>query len=319
VDGTLDTAPPDLSVIVVNYRSAPLTVRALEHAARSAGALAVEEIVVDAGSAPEELTLIRERRPQAQVVELGANRGFAAGNNAGIARARGRHLLLVNPDAFAQDDAVDALVRRLDSRPSTGLLAPLLLNEDGSAQDNIHRRFPNLLTLFVDFCAPVAFLVRGGPLDPHHIPRQRLIVPQPIAHATGAALLVRAAAAAATGPLDDGFFLYLEETEWQRRMAAAGWDREVLPSARFVHLGGGSSGGFALASPHYIASVRRYYAHPRLALAVIWAAALISFATLRAATAFGLGSPRTRQLATGFGALLMLLRHGQRAPTPSLD
>jgi N-acetylglucosaminyl-diphospho-decaprenol L-rhamnosyltransferase len=316
MDRAADTARADLSIVVVNYRSAELTARALECAASSAGELTVEEIVADADSSAEDLALLRARRPAARVIELGANRGFAAGNNAAITQARGRHLLLLNPDAFAQGDAVRALVEHLDGHPRVGLLAPLLLNEDGSPQDNVHRRFPNLLTLFVDFCAPVAFLIRGGPLDPHHIPRGRLAGPRQIAHATGAALAVRAAAAAATGPLDEGFFLYLEETEWQRRMAAAGWRREVLPRARFVHLGGASSDSFALASPHYLASVRRYYPHPRLALATIWLAASISFVTLRAASALGGGSPRTRQLAGAFGDLLRLLARGQRPPEP---
>jgi GT2 family glycosyltransferase len=314
VDGTSEQAPPDLSVIVVNYRSAELTVRALEEAARSAGGLVLEEIVADADSPAEDLRLLRERRPAARVLELSANRGFAAGNNAAIAQARGRHLLLLNPDAFAQGDAVQALVRHLDANPSVGLLAPLLLNEDGSPQDNVHRRFPNLLTLFVDFCAPLAFLIRGGALDPHHVPRRRLTGPQPIAHAIGAVLAVRAVAATETGPLDEGFFLYLEETEWQRRMARAGWRREVLPAARFVHLGGASSESFALASPHYLASVRRYYPNPRLALAVIWLAALISFATLRLVTALGGGSQRTRALAGAFGDLLRLLARGSGQP-----
>jgi N-acetylglucosaminyl-diphospho-decaprenol L-rhamnosyltransferase len=314
VDGTSAQALPDLSVIVVNYRSAELTARALQEAARSAGGLVVEEIVADAGSPAEDLELLHERRPAARILELGVNRGFAAGNNAALAQARGRHLLLLNPDAFAQGDAVAALVRHLDDHPSVGLLAPLLLNEDGSPQDNVHRRFPNLLTLFVDFCAPLAFLIRGGALDPHHVPRRRLTGPQPIAHAIGAVLAVRAEAATATGPLDEGFFLYLEETEWQRRMARAGWRREVLPAARFVHLGGASSESFALASPHYLASVRRYYPSPKLALAVIWLAALISFVALRLVTALGGGSQRTRALASAFGDLLRLLgRESRRA------
>jgi GT2 family glycosyltransferase len=316
VHGTPDPQRPDLSVIVVNYRSAELTVRALADAARSAGGLVLEEIIADADSPPVELELLRAQRPQARILELKANRGFAAGSNAGIAQARGRHLLLLNSDAFAQGDAVRALVEHLDAHPHLGLLAPLLLNEDGSPQDNVHRRFPNLLTLFVDFCAPVAFLIRGGPLDPHHIARGRLTEPQPIAHAIGAVLAVRAEAAQATGPLDEGFFLYLEETDWQRRMAASGWARAVLPDARFVHIGGASTGGFTLASPHYLASVRRYYPHPRLAFAVIRLAAWISYLTLRPAIALGRGSPRTRQLADGFGELLKQLRRGPRAPAP---
>lgn len=309
-------ARPDVSIVVVNYRSASLAVRALEEAVRSARDYAVEEIVADADSCEEDLALLRSSRPRARVVELVGNPGFAAGNNAAIARARGRHLLLLNPDAFAQDDAVHALVRHIDAHPDTGLLAPLLFNEDGSPQDNVHRRFPNLLTLFVDFCAPVAFLIRGSSLDPHHTPRRRLTAAQPIAHATGAALLVRAEAAAAAGDLDESYFLYLEETEWQRRIARAGWRREVLPDARFVHLGGGSTGGFPLASQHYLTSVRRYYTHPRLALAVIRVAALISFFSLRLLTALGVRSARVRQLAEGFGELLALLTRRRRPQAP---
>ena len=308
-------AQPDLSVIVVNYDSAELTVRALERVARSAGNVLTEEIVVDAGSSGEDISLMRERRPQARILELGVNRGFAAGNNAGISLARGRHLLMINPDAFAEGDAVEALVRHLDRHPRVGLLAPLLLKEDGSPQDNAHRRFPNLLTLFVDFCTPLAFLVRGTRLDPHHVPRRELTEARPIAHANGAAMAVRTQAATATGPLDESFFLYYEETEWQRRMAAAGWDRVVLPSARFTHIGGSSSSGFALASPHYLASVCHYYDHPRVALAVIRVAALVSRAIVLAVIRMGFDSERMRNLERGFGELLSLLRRGRwRSP-----
>lgn len=302
------TPRPDLSILVVNYRSAALTVRALGDAVRSAGEYAVEEIVADADSGERDLALLRSRRPRARIVNLNGNPGFAAGNNAAIAQARGRHLLLLNPDAFAQGDAVRALVGHLDAHPQAGLLAPLLLNEDGSPQDSVHRRLPNLLTLFVDYCAPIAFLVRGSALDPHHIPRRKLTRPQTIAHATGAVLLVRAEAADAAGGLDESYFMYMEEAEWQERIARSGWRLEVLPDASFVHLGGGSGGGFALASPHYLASVRRYHSSPRLAMAAIWLGTLISIASLRLAIALGWRSPRVRQLADGFARLPAALR-----------
>jgi hypothetical protein len=299
-----------VAVIVVNHRSAALTLRALEDARRAAGDLTLQEIVVDGASGQDELELLRAGRPAARVVALPENRGFAAGNNAGIELARARHLLLLNPDAFAQGDAVAALVDHLDKTPAAGVAAPLLLNPDGSPQDNVYRRFPNLLTLFVDFCAPAAFLLRGRRLDPHNVPRSELSQPRPIAHAIGAALLVRAEAARAAGPLDEGFFLYLEETEWQGRIAQAGWRRDVVPAARFVHLGGGSSSSHPLASPHYLDSVRRYYRRPRAAMAVIAVAATISLASLHVANALGLGSERTRSLERAFSDLLTLLRRG---------
>ena len=303
-------------MIVVNYRSAELTLKALAEARRAAGALTLQEIVVDGASGEQELALLRSSLPMARIIALPENRGFAAGNNAGIEQASGRHLLLLNPDAFAQGDAVATLAEHLDRAPATGLVAPLLLNDDGSPQDNVFRRFPNLLTLFVDFCAPLAFLLRGRRLDPHNLPRAQLRGPRPIAHAIGAALLVRAAAAHDAGPLDEGFFLYLEETEWQKRIASAGWGREVVPVARFTHLGGGSSSSHPLASPHYLSSVRHYYRQPRTAMTVIRVAGNISWLSLRLANIIGLGSERTKALEGTFGELLALLRHGSPPMPP---
>jgi N-acetylglucosaminyl-diphospho-decaprenol L-rhamnosyltransferase len=308
---------PDISVVVVNYRSARLVLRALSDAAAAAdgAGLTLEEIVVDGGSGADDVEVLRAGRPGATVLETGANRGFAAGNNAGIAGARGRYVLLVNPDAFAQDGAVARLVAYADDHPEVGVAAPLLRNEDGSPQDNAFRRFPNLVTLFVDFCAPVAFLVRGTRLDPHNVARSTLDAPRPIAHAIGAALLVRADAARAAGPLDESFFLYLEETEWQRRIAAAGWRIDVVPDAVFVHLGGGSSSSYPLASTAYLDSVERYYPRPRLALAVVRVAGLISLVSLRAALLLRLGSPKLRELYETFRQLRAEL--GRRRATPS--
>lgn len=305
---SLDRERPDLSVIVVNYKNAEMATRALADTERSAGTLALQEIIVDIDSPAEDLELLRERRPRAQIVELRTNPGFAASCNAGIGQARARHLLVLGSDAFAIGNAVEALVRYIDAHPHVGLLAPLQLKVDGSPQDNVFRRFPNMLTLFVDFCTPVAFLVRGRRFDPHHIARRRLTGPQPIAHANGAVMLVRAQAAADTGPLDSGFRLYLEETEWQRRMARAGWERAVLPSARFTHVGGASSSGFALASPYYLDSVCRYFDHPRVALAVVRAAAVLSRLTVLAVIGLGFDSERMRTLERGFGELLALLQ-----------
>jgi N-acetylglucosaminyl-diphospho-decaprenol L-rhamnosyltransferase len=299
------TDRPDVSVVVVNYRSAELTLRALGDVAASAAeaGVSVEEIVVDGASGGDDVEVLRRERPGAAVIALDANRGFAAGNNAGIRRADGRYLLLVNPDAFALGGSVGRLVTHLHANPEVGVAAPLLRNEDGSIQDNAYRRFPNLVTLFVDYCAPLAYAVRGTRLDPHNLDRRRLDRPRPIAHASGAVLLVRAEAASDAGPLDERYFMYLEETEWQRRIRAAGWRIDIVPDAAFVHLGGGSSSSYPLASPAYLDSVARYYPRPRAALTVIRVAGLISLVSLRVARRLRPGSRKIAALEESFASL----------------
>jgi N-acetylglucosaminyl-diphospho-decaprenol L-rhamnosyltransferase len=302
---------PDVSVIIVNYRSAQLTMRALEAVRHSARAFSLEEIVVDNASGDTEVELLRRELPGTTMIALAENRGFAAGNNAGIARATGRYLLLLNPDAFARDDALARLVRHLDAHPAAGLVAPVLENDDGSVQANLYRHFPTLATLFVEFCFPLALVAVRL--------RTRLANPAltrtgwlPVAHAIGAVLLVRAEAARATGPLDERFFLYLEETEWQRRMAAAGWRRDGVPSARFVHLGGGSSSSPTLASPHYLDSAALFFRHGRAAESVIAVAAVISWMWLRIFGVLGLSSSPEDELRSAFGDLLRLLSERHR-------
>src|SRR5579875_1315087 len=293
----------DISVIVVNYHCAELTARALESAAASAGRYSVEEIVVDNGSSEEERELLRSRRPKARIIDPKRNLGFAAANNLAIRSAQGRYLLLLNPDAFPQGDSVARLAEYLDSHSRVGVVAPQLVNPDGSIQDSAHKRFPNKFTLFCDFCAPLMHLVIGSRFDPHHVARKDLVGPLPIAHATGAALLVRAQAAAEAGPLDEGYFLYLEETEWQRRIAAAGWERVVLPELRCVHVMSATSGS-GLGSPHYVASVLRFHRPRWLALTLITISSLISYASLRLAMGVGYRDPKAEAMASAYRSAL---------------
>jgi len=297
----------DVSVIVVNFRSAALSARALTAARAAAGGLAVELVVVD--NTPEgEGEALAAAVPGATVIPRPDNPGFAGGVNAGMARARGRHVLLLNPDAFPEGDAVARLVAYLDAHPRVGVVAPLLRHEDGSVQNNAYKRAPTLLTLFVEYALPLQVLLHGTRLHPHNLPDAALARPRRIAHATGAALLVRREAAQAAGPLDEGYFLYLEETEWQGRIAAAGWEVHLEPGARVTHLGGGSGAGLAFASPHYVASVRRYFGGRRATPWVMGTAALLSLAATSVAARLRPGDPRLAEHARAYRRVLALLR-----------
>jgi hypothetical protein len=140
----------DLSIVLLTWNGRDLALECLASIDREIRArtdserLSVETIVVDNGSADGSVAAIRERFPWAEVVALPRNIGFAAGNNAGLVRAKGRMVCLLNNDTIVQRDGFEACVRYLDTHPDVGAVGPQLLHPDGRKQNSIHN-FPTLL------------------------------------------------------------------------------------------------------------------------------------------------------------------------------
>ena len=127
---------PEVSAVVVTYNAAPWIERSLD----SLRGTEAEVIVVDNGSTDGTLELVREKFPEARLLEE-ENRGFGAGNNAGMRVASGRYFLLLNPDAWLTDGALEQLVAFADEHPEAAVVGPRLLNPDGSLQRSV-RGYP---------------------------------------------------------------------------------------------------------------------------------------------------------------------------------
>jgi GT2 family glycosyltransferase len=120
---------PEVSAIVVTYDALPWLERSL------AGVRGLETVVVDHGSTDGTVELVRERFPEVMLVEQ-ENLGLAAGWNAGLRRASGDWLLLLNADAWLLDGALDALVAAGEAHPDAAVVGPRLLNLDGTLVRN---------------------------------------------------------------------------------------------------------------------------------------------------------------------------------------
>ncbi len=227
---------PALSVIVVTFNGMPWVERCLESVA-GAG----EVIVVDHGSTDGTLDLVRDRFPQARLIEQ-ENRGMGGGNNAGMRVAVGRYFLLLNSDAWIVDNALQELVEFADAHPEAAVIGPRLRNVDGSLQRSV-RGFPTLWRLATEYLflrklAPRTDALNalyGGGFD-HESVRE-------VDWLYGACLLVRREAADAVGLFDEDFFMFSEEVDWCYRFRAAGWKVLFDPGAEVVHVGGASHGG----------------------------------------------------------------------------
>lgn len=231
----------DISVVIVSWNTRDLLSRCIASVIRQAdeARLQVEIVVVDNASSDGTIDFINQEYPGITVIALQENRGFAAANNLGIARARGAEILLLNPDTEMLPGSLSALWQGLHASPRVGLTGALLLNPDGSLQSAGYR-FPGLVQTFLDIF-PVHPKLIGSRLNGRTPPGDGLS-PLAIDHPLGACMLVRRAVIEQVGMLDDRYFIYSEEVDWCRRIKAAGWTILTAPAARVIHYSGQSTG-----------------------------------------------------------------------------
>lgn len=319
----------DLSIVIVNWNVAELLrecLRSLLAGARPSaegdgpltlGGLAAEIIVVDNASSDHSVALVRSEFPMVRLLPSDRNLGYTGGNNLGLAHARGRHVLILNPDTRVVGDAIATLVAYLDAHPEVALVGPRLVYPDGSAQPS-RRRFPTL-----------AMALMESTLLEQWFPRNRWArayrmedVPDDAARyvdwVNGACMLVRREAIEQVGALDEGYFMYSEELDWCRRMAGAGWRVAHEPAATVIHHEGRSSEQVAATRQVYFESskVRYFRKHHGALTANLLRAALLGTYVVRLAVEgakYALGHRRALR-AQRLRAHLEVLRSGLHPP-----
>ena len=225
---------PDVSVVVVSWNTREHLAACLGTVAAAAGTLTTEVCVVDNGSVDGSADLVAEQFPSAHCIRNGENRGFAAAANQGLAATTGRYALLLNPDARLPERALAELVAWADAHLDVGVVGAALRDPDGRRQRSV-AAIPSLVTELLNrdlirLLAPSRFPDERPDGDPCDVPS-----------VIGACLLARRAAIDAVGPLDDGFFLFLEETDWCVRMRAGGWRVIHYPGVAVEHAQGASA------------------------------------------------------------------------------
>lgn len=221
----------ETSVLIASYNTREVLLEALASTAREPD---VETIVVDNASVDGSADAVNEHFPSVTLVRSSTNLGFAGATNRAACEAQGQYLLLLNPDAALMTGALDALLDFARGHPRLGAVGPSLVYPDGRPQSAAFR-FPGLAQVLLDLF-PVPRLMET-PLNG----RIHSSVATRIDHPMGACMLIPRAAWEAVGPLDEGYFMYLEEVDWCRRAWAHGWETWYEPRARVVHHAGAAT------------------------------------------------------------------------------
>ncbi len=231
----------DLSIVVVNWNTRDMTRDCLlsvrDSLARSPD-LAAEIVLVDNASEDGSAGMVAAEFPETVLIRAPRNLGFAGGNNLGFARARGRHVLLLNSDTLAHGTVLADSVAWMDTHADAGAMGCRVLNSDGSVQLTCSR-WPSFLNLALQFSG-LWKLPRPAWFGRYHMRDWKRDSERGVDVISGCYLLIRAETLARVGPLDESFFFFGEETDWCRRIQADGWRLTFAPVGEITHFGGGS-------------------------------------------------------------------------------
>ena len=253
-------ASAEVAAVIVTYNNQDDVGRLVQSLRVQASDVPLRVVVADNSSSDFTLQRLAEHA-DVTVVPSGGNLGYSGGINVAQAHVpAGEHILVINPDLTLDSGALVAMLRRMNSS-GAGVVVPVVRDAGGGLFYSL-RREPTVIRALGDAILGSRLGNRPAALsdidaDPSHYLR-----PHAVVWASGAALLVRASVAAEVGPWDERFFLYSEETDFQRRVRVAGHEIWFEPSA-VVHHGQGGSGGpaelAALMAVNRVRYVEKYH------------------------------------------------------------
>jgi len=241
-------AAPTLLTIILNYKTAEMTLEATEAARVAMDGMPGEILIVDNDSQDGSFETMRDYVAakgwgRTRVIQSGRNGGDGAGNNVGIRAglsdgARPDFIYILNSDAFPTPDAIKVLYQYLIDHPETGFAGSYIQGEDGVRHTSTFR-FPSLASEFEN-------AIRFGPvtklLKTRRVPIENMPETRPVDWLAGASLMMRKDVLEEIGLFDETFFLYFEETDLCRRAKMAGHEIVFVRESVVTHLGSVSTG-----------------------------------------------------------------------------
>ena len=242
---------PRLLTIILNYRTASMTLRSAAAALREMQGIDGEVVIVDNDSGDGSFEALRShaqaegwhKNDRLRVIQSGHNGGFGAGNNVGIRAGLSDgtapdFVYLLNSDAFPQPGAITALINALQADPDIGLAGSYIHGEDGEPHVTAFR-FPSIASEFEG-------AIRFGPitrlLGDHRVPMPVPTESRRVDWLAGASVMLRQQVFDQIGMFDESFFLYFEETDLCLRAHRAGISTFYVRESQVMHIGSVSTG-----------------------------------------------------------------------------
>ncbi|MDP9238344.1 MAG: glycosyltransferase family 2 protein [Chloroflexota bacterium] len=250
---------PQVSAVIITYNSRRDLSACLESLRRHTTGVEYEVIVADNASSDGTPDVIAERYPWVRLLRRGTNDGLSAAINDGVRASTAAYVAVLNPDTRIDGDVLTPMAQYLREHADAGIVAPKLLNEDGSLQLSC-RAFPGYATVLFNRYSLITKLLPRNRLSSRYLMSDfDHSTTRDVDWVSGAAIMMPRRVFDEVGGWDSGFFMFNEDVDLCRRVHDAGYRVVYKPDVAVYHKIGASQS----TSPRMVIernrSIWRYY------------------------------------------------------------
>lgn len=231
----------DLSVIIVNYNVEHFLEQCLNSAFSALEKIDGEIWVVDNNSIDNSMNMVKEKFPEAKLIENKENVGFSKANNQAIRESNGKYVLLLNPDTVVEEDTFEKVVQFMNEHPDAGGLGVNMIDGKGNFLPESKRGLPTPAVAFYKIFGLSRLFPKSKRFGKYHLGYLSKEETHEIEILSGAFMLMRKEALDKVGLLDENFFMYGEDIDLSWRIILGGYKNYYYPGTRIIHYKGEST------------------------------------------------------------------------------
>lgn len=231
----------DISVIIVNYNVKHFLEQCLHSVQKALEMLLGEIIVVDNNSVDGSCQMLRDKFPEIQLIGNKKNLGFSKANNQGIKMAKGKYVLILNPDTIVQEDTFRRCFDFMELHPDAGSLGVKMIDGKGNFLPESKRSLPTPAVSFFKIFGLSALFPKSKIFGKYHLGYLDKNKIHKIEILPGAFMFIRKSVLDRVGWLDESFFMYGEDIDLSYRIKLAGFENYYFPETTIIHYKGEST------------------------------------------------------------------------------
>ncbi|GIV28482.1 MAG: hypothetical protein KatS3mg027_2296 [Bacteroidia bacterium] len=231
----------DISIIIVNYNVRFFLEQCIHSVLKAKDGLDIEVIVVDNHSVDGSVQMLKEKFPDVKLIENKENVGFSKANNQGIKIAKGKYVLLLNPDTVLQEDTLVKCYEFMEQHSDAGALGVKMFDGKGSFLPESKRGLPTPMVAFYKIFGLSKLFPKSKVFGKYHLTYLDKDRNHKVDVLSGAFMFIRKEVLDKIGGLDEDYFMYGEDIDLSYRITKAGYHNYYFSETSIIHYKGEST------------------------------------------------------------------------------